>query len=228
MSPLLFALGLAPTLEAIRTGLRMLDSSCHVYAYLDDIVVVAPNHLTAAAHDIVKRAMDETGLELNNTKTKAWTRNPATPLPQNLPFERASKLKVLGSSVAWLDREDSFAPVHGEAEATPVLDKARHLANRLSQLRAHGLATRSAFLVLQTFSKSCVNHLLRANLESGPWLDELEGILHTALGSLLADPQLGDVTLGPDQTHIANLRSKDGGLAFAGMKHTSPFAFIGN
>ena len=90
----------------------MLDSSCHVYAYLDDIVVVAPNHLTAAAHDIAKRAMDETGLELNNTKTKAWARNPATPLPQNLPFERASKLKVLGCSVAWLGREESLAPVH--------------------------------------------------------------------------------------------------------------------
>ena len=137
-------------------------------------------------------------------------------------------MKVLGSQVAWLDREESLAPIHGTADPGPVLAKARRLGNRVHQLLAHGLATRSAFLVLQTFSKSCVNHLLRANLEAGPWLDELEGILNTTLGAVLAVPGADPVTIGPEQAHIASLRTKDGGLAFGGTKHTSPFAFIGS
>ena len=222
------ALGIAPALEAIRTGIRLLHPACKVFAYLDDIVVIAPSHLALAAHDVVKRAMDEAGLALNNRKTKAWIRDPATQLPEGLPFDRVSTLKVLGSQVAWLDREDSLAPVHDAADPSPILQKARRLAQRISQLLAHGLSARSAFLVLQTFSKSCANHLLRANLETGPWLDELENILHTSLGQVLVTPGSRPETIGPEQAHIASLRTKDGGLAFGGLKHTTPFAFIGS
>ncbi len=228
LSPLLFALGIAPALEAIRSGIRLLHHSCKVFAYLDDVVVVAPSHLAAAVHDVVSRAMSDVGLALNNGKTKAWVRNPAVPLPDGLPFNRVGSLKVLGSQVAWLDREDSLAPVHEAADPSPILQKARRLTDRVGKLLAHGLSARSAFLILQTFSKSCANHLLRANLETGPWLSELENILHNCLGKILVAPGSNPEHVGPEQAQIASLRTKDGGLAFGGLKHTSPFAFIGS
>ena len=82
--------------------------------------------------------------------------------------------------------------------------------------------------ILQTLSKSCANNLLRANLETGPWLDELENVLHASLGQVLVAPGSSPEAIGPEQAHIASLRTKDGGLAFGGLKHTTPFAFIGS
>ncbi len=75
-----------------------------------------------------------------------------------------------------MEREEQQAPVHGRTNGAKVLSDARALAERLVELRKAGLALRPAFLVLQTFANSCVDHLQRASYEEGPWVEELENL----------------------------------------------------
>ncbi len=75
LSPLLFALGLAATLDDIATQLRALDGSARVFAYLDDVVVVVSPEQAAGAYAIVERCLGACGLALNSDKTQVWSRD---------------------------------------------------------------------------------------------------------------------------------------------------------
>ena len=77
-----------------------------------------------------------------------------------------------------------------------------------------GLALRPAFLVLQTFANSCVNHLQRANYEEGPWVEELENLLQDSLASMLTFSGDPVVSLSQTQRTIARMRLRDGGCSF--------------
>ena len=147
-----------------------------------------PARLAPTALEIVSEAFNRAGLRLHESKTKAWVKDTGTPLVPAVASLRKPSLQLLGSQVAWLDREEQQAPSHHRAEGNKPLTDARALVERLSQLRKAGLALRPAFLVLQTFSNSCVNHLQRANYEDGPWVEELESVLQNALADLLALP----------------------------------------
>jgi len=154
--------------------------------------------------------------------------DPATQLPAELPCQRVPELTLLGALVPWADREESQAPVHGTANTAKVLADARALTARVLDLVANGLHLRSAFVVLQTYSKSCINHLLRSNFEEGPWVQELENILLHALGKLAASPGSADAAFGPIQQDIASMRTKDGGLGFGGLPRTTSCAYLGS
>jgi len=221
LSPLLFALGLAEALDEIAFRLEALDSSARVFAYLDDVVVVVPAPVSERAARVVEQVLGETGLVVND-KTKAWTRDPGAALPGRLADRRVAQLALLGSSVAWLDREEGelAAPLHVQASGQAALVQAQQLTQRLASLRASGLSTRAAFLVLQTYGRSCVNHLQRANFEDGPWVGELEEILCQGLEDLLGGG------LSAEQRLLASLRLKDGGLAFGGLRQRSAAAFL--
>ena len=188
LSPLLFALGLAPALDEIAQGLAGLDASCRVFAYLDDVVIVVPAGCATAAVGLVSQAFNNIGLAVHENKTMAWVKDTGTPLEPAIAALRVPSMQLLGSQVAWLEREEQQAPVHGRPNDAKVLNDARALVHRLSELRKAGLALRPAFLVLQTFANSCVNHLQRANYEEGPWVEELEHLLQDALASLLTFP----------------------------------------
>ena len=228
LSPLLFALGLAPALDEIAQGLASLDASCRVFAYLDDVVVVVPAGRARAALSLVSQAFNNVGLALHESKTKAWVKDTGTPLDPVVAALRVPSIQLLGSQVAWLEREEQQAPVHGRPNGAKVLSDARALAERIVELRKAGLALRPAFLVLQTFANSCVNHLQRANYEEGPWVEELENLLQDALASLLTFPGDHVAALGQVQRTIARMRLKDGGCGFGGLPTRSATAFLGS
>ena len=228
LSPLLFALGIASTLGEIDTNLKALDASCRVFAYLDDIIVVAPPRLAKEAHDIVKTGLDTMGLALCNNKTKAWTRDSGVPLHPTISSKRSASLKVLGGQVAWLDREELLTPVHGTTDPGPILQAARSFVLRLSDLHKHGLTTHSTFLALKTYSQSCITHIQRANYEDRAWVEQLDNLFTTALNNLLLDEDAAATSLSPDQRVIASMTTKAGGLAFGGLAARSAPAFIGS
>jgi len=228
LSPLLFALGIASMLECINTGLKDLDPSCRVFAYLDDVIVVAPPHLAKQAHDIVETSMENLGLALNDDKTKAWTRDSGVPLHPSISVKRSPALKVLGGQVSWLDREDLLTPIHGAVDPGPVLQAARGFVQRLSELHKHGLTTHSAFLVLKTYSQSCITHIQRANYEDRPWVQQLDNLFSTALCNLLPNEDGTPASLSPDQLTIAGMTTKAGGLAYGGLATRSAPAFLGS
>ena len=73
LAPLLFACGLAPHLRALETELRALASTLgvapdrvHVFAYLDDVVVLAPPELAAETLPAAQRALGNFGLALHH------------------------------------------------------------------------------------------------------------------------------------------------------------------
>ena len=221
LSPLLFSLGLAEALREIAVRLQALDAGAKLFAYLDDVVVVVPATVRGEAAKVVEQVLKDYGLVVND-KTKAWTRNPNTPLPAALAARRVASLSLLGASVAWLDREagELHAPLHAQSDGQDVLDRAQRLTQRLTLLRTAGLSAKATFLILQTFGQSCVNHLQRANYEDGQWVGHLEGVLFQGLESLV------DHAASAQLRQLASLRLKDGGLAFGGIRRRSASAFL--
>ena len=69
-----------------------------------------------------------------------------------------------------------------------VLAQAQALCTRTDSLLKHGLSAKAALLILLTYSKSCINHLQRANFENGPWVAQLEDTLQDVLGCLVNVP----------------------------------------
>ena len=187
LSPLLFALGLAPALDAIVQQLQALDASARAFAYLDDIVVVVPPGRAEAAHDIVETCLGQCGLALNRDKTEVWSRNGLT-VTGALAERVVERISLLGASVAWWDeeeREEGQVPLGGQASGRSPLAQARALNQRLAQLRAAGIGLKTAFTVLRVFAQSCANHLQRANLEDGAWVADLDAELHRGLELLV-------------------------------------------
>jgi hypothetical protein len=91
---------------------------------------------------------------------------------------------------------------------------------RLRVLREAGLSPKAVFLILQTYGLSSLNHLQRANYESGRWVDDFDQVLFEGLEDLLGD------ALGDGQRALAGLRFADGGLAFGGARARSSSAFL--
>jgi len=224
LSPLFFALGLAPALSALSTELLQLDGSARVFAYLDDIYVVVPPAQAEAAARAVETCLVNCGLQLNGDKTKAWSHS--SDLPGPLASKVVARLELLGASAAtWLDedeREDSLAPVGASGTDRSPLAQAAALTQRLVQLRAAGLSLQTAYTVFHVFAQSCANHLQRANYEDGGWVGALDQELHRGLEALVG----ADTT--DTQRLLAAVSTKDGGLAFGGLALRSAPAYLGS
>ena len=118
--------------------------------------------------------------------SKAWTKDSSTWLPAQLRDKSVPSLKLLGSSVAWENRDELLAPVHGVSDGVEILAKTTHLVSRVRDLLKAGLRVKSAFLILQTYGNACANHLQRANYEDGPWVQQLEDTLQSGLSEILS------------------------------------------
>ena len=83
LSPAFFAMALAGPLDRIHR-LEALASSCRVFSYLDDVMVVAPGGVAESAMDVVIGELQRAGLIVNAEKTAAWSRDPQDTLPERL------------------------------------------------------------------------------------------------------------------------------------------------
>eukprot|EP00973_Karenia_brevis_P022790 3135876-Karenia_brevis.AAC.1 len=88
-----------------------MDPQAHVFAYLDDVVVVVGAGFAATAADVVGDELQRAGLTVNAGKTKAWTRDGASPLGL-LEAQRVGSFHLLGAAVPFLDRDEALVPVH--------------------------------------------------------------------------------------------------------------------
>ena len=222
LSPLLFSLALAEALQSLSEQLRLLDPAAHVFAYLDDVVVVTPAPVAGRVAATVERALAGVGLTVNGGKTKVWTRDPTVNLPAQLEQRRVDSLGVLGASVPWLDREEGEldAPVNAHSNGTQALAACRSLVQRVKELRDSGLSVLAAYQVLRLYSQTSFTHLQRTSYEKGAWVGELDGVLCEGLDHLL-----GDVT-SAQQRELASFRLADGGLALGGVRKRSAPAYL--
>jgi Reverse transcriptase (RNA-dependent DNA polymerase). len=104
LSPALFALGLAPVLERLKTELQRLacergfsERDVMVLAYLDDVCLGVPPDLAEEALAVAEQLLAECGLQLNLTKCKAWSPSGVCPAASLQHLWNPSGLVVLGA-----------------------------------------------------------------------------------------------------------------------------------
>jgi len=202
LSPALFAIGLAGALDHISSRLHELDASARLFSYLDDVMVTVPAHLADQALAVVAEELQRAGLEINQSKTAIWTRDPSVALPDSVQMLKKPYLRCLGATAPWLDPDDDFArlTVHGYADGRAAVTAAESFVARLEELRKAGLGPKDAFLLLKSFSQGTVSHLLRANFEKHAWVDAWDWVIMDELERLVTD------ILSPDQKAQAYLR----------------------
>ena len=222
LSPGLFAIGLAPSLERIQAELVQLSPECRVFSYLDDIMVVAPGAEAERAMKVVVEELERVGLTVNAGKTEAWTYDPQAPLPPSVERLRKTRCQVLGATAPWLDPDGDFSElsVHSPSDYDAVLQSARAFVAKVVQLRDAGLSSKAAFLLLQSFSQGHVTHLLRANYESSGWPKDFDEVLVQGVGQLVGE------ALGESQRAQVFLRLADGGLGFSSAEVATEAAFL--
>jgi hypothetical protein len=224
LSPALFAIGLAASLERIQDKLAALSPDCRVFSYLDDVMVVIPSDQAERAMGVVIAELEGAGLTVNAGKTSSWTRDPTVVLPPAVQALRTDKLEVLGATAPWLDREGDFSHigVHNLADGAQVVQSARTFVTKLNELHKAGLSPKAFFVLLRSFSQGHVTHLLRANYEASDWTRQFDDALVSGLESLVG------ATLDEGRRAQCFLRLADGGLGFGSAELARESAYLGS
>ena len=193
LSPALFALGIASTLAHIDEQAKILDPRCRVFAFLDDIQVVAPPGVAIQVKDLVTRSLEGAGLVVNDDKTVVWTKDPASEIPQGLQPYRANRLRVLGCGMGYRDRDDvmNLVPIHDTVEAEQIVLRTREFCARLLALKKTGLSVKNCFSLLQTYAQGCVTHFQRGNYEADGWPAMVDNVVMGALDDILEGSRPG-------------------------------------
>ena len=192
LSPAFFAIAIADALESVHSTLHARAPSARVFSYLDDIMVFVPAELAPGAIEVVGHALAAVGLTLEPSKTRVWSKDPATPLLPALHPLRVSTLTCLGAQVPWLESEEERVALHAPADGAQAVARAVAFRARLSDLRRAGLRLESAHTLLQAYAQGCVTHHLRANWERA-WVEQLDAVLFGALEDVLGQARRSSV-----------------------------------
>ena len=99
LSPLLFALALQPALVKTDQVLKPQVDSARVFAYLDDVCILAPAPVTASVFTTFRSTAAQVGLLINQSKTMLFT--PAMVSVTNIPADITSLQSAIGGRVAF-------------------------------------------------------------------------------------------------------------------------------
>jgi hypothetical protein len=220
LSPALFAIGIAPALEELRTELRKVDERSHVLSYLDDIyIVITPEHVTKALTQ-VRKSFTPLGLELHAGKQRVWS-----PQPVEVPagVELAPCFTCLGAASLWVPEECArvdFAGPSTQLEATFV--SLVDFSRRLFLVREHGLSLATALTLHRAWAGGTLTHHLRSNLvEAGfteRWDEAVTAVWEREL----------DRSLGPAERAQLRLPTRLGGCGVASAAIARLPAFLGS
>ena len=144
LSPALFAMGIADTLDTINARLSTLSSAARVFSYLDDVVVAIPSEHAATAAVICVEELQRAGLVIKSPKTTVWTKDPSTPLPDSIANQRVAHMKCLGATAPWLHNDDPLSqlPVHESADGDAAVVEAAGFETVLPSFGQAGFAIR--------------------------------------------------------------------------------------
>ena len=218
LSPALFAIAIAGALDEIHAALQTLSPVCKVFSYLDDVMVFTPPEHAAAADQIVAETLLRHGLQVQQDKTQAWTKDANAALPPTLRERRVPHLKCLGNAAPWLDQEEERIRVHAGTDGAAAVAKAVRFGYRLRELRAAGLSAGATFTLLRTYAQGAVTHHLRASRDLS-WVDQFDQVVFGCLEELIG------AALDPQQRAQATMRLKDGGISLPSARTTSSAAY---
>jgi len=245
LAPLLFACGVRPRLRALEDQLRNLavaagisPEGVSVLAYLDDVVVVVPPELASQALLTARAAFADLGLELQPSKTQAWSASSPCPQglepqwrpdgltlggvplgeplpPKGLPHDTDARRVDLGLGNFAAERCNEVT-----ARAEALLDKLAALPTNASP---HQPAVQVAALLLRLCGSGKVTHLLRSNppastATAAKAFDAALLRAYTELAQL--DP------LAPDQEAQCRLPLRLGGRGLRSQQDLAPAAWV--
>jgi len=187
LSPLLFASGLAPSLEELEAELRAAAAAkgldpemVFVFAFLDDVIVLTPPLLASQVQTSSGTALGRLGLQLAPLKTQVWSKTGPKPVGVNESTWKPEGLTLVGvplgesppDGTAAGEPDDSQRVTLGEADfaketCAQTVSRAKTFLEKLGQLPAnaspHLPAVQVAALLLRWCGCTKVTHLLRAN-----------------------------------------------------------------
>ena len=166
LSPALFALTIRDALITLRTRLRAEDEKAFVLSYLDDIYICINADKVSLAVEQAKHLFSPLGLELNTTKTRAWSPNGTATIPGDL--QQVSSFTCLGAAALWVPKDCVRVDVAARTETSGSLRHSivamQNFSTKLGTLRQAGLSLHCALAVHRAWVNGSITHHLRANL----------------------------------------------------------------
>ena len=225
ISPLLFSLGLHPSLEAASASLQSQAPEARLFAYLDDICLVGPSVAIPQAYAILSAHVQAAHLAFNSSKAQVFSPQASSsdvpPETQTLLTYLGARLalpdvKLLGSTISTsLFGPDPLAgPIPDSEEDTRLfrrLDSSPSLQHRLLLLRFS--ITRAYIHHLRTTPPEWTNHMCL----------RVDSLIARSL-ALLCGCSPGD-PLSPPVLMEALLPASQGGLGIPCLKELRPFAY---
>ena len=241
LSPPLFAIGLAPTLEQIRAELRAVDPQAHVLSFLDDVhLVISPSAISATmikrgrvnfdnsdavelALSRVRTLLQPLGLELRDDKQRVWSPHPQAHavLPGCVQLEQ--NFTVLGASTLWVEDECARVDLAGEGSRLELsLAALMDFSRRLFSLREHGLPLSTALTLHRAWAGGTLTHHLRSNLVDEAFVERWDSTV-----TALWEKELGR-PLGPSERVQIHLPTRLGGCGVSSASVARLPAFLGS
>ena len=181
-----FAIGQKTPLGSFLLHLQQLDPQARLYSYLDDTYVVVDAAYSLLAVAGFKEAVEQLGMELNESKTAVWCPAGRTGVPAELRPYYKEALPVLGSVLKAQGDSDDAPYLLGQTgggleEATRRLGK---LWATLQRLHAAGLKKQQVGALLRTYAGAASQHALQLALASDTETNNYDEQLAAAWTSL--------------------------------------------
>ena len=169
LSPAFFAaaLALARTAAQQRSRAKAARPDIFIYAYLDDMYVVAPSEALRDTLDIIAEELRNLGLHVHEGKYKSWCPSGNDKLPMFAGSWASASLPCLGSVITWA-RPDQEAEEMEWRDTDIGLSSDMGVADSCAQLAAFTtLSLQLRLILLRTFVNGAVTHRQRACRSSG-------------------------------------------------------------
>jgi hypothetical protein len=217
LSPLFFALALQPTLIAARATLLEREPTAKIFAYLDDVIYIAPPDAVVPTFERFQSAISGSRLNVNAAKTQLFKQDGVHGLDviqSRIGGDICPVIKVLGSFMSC----DGITAV---SQPKPVGAQDAQLFNRLDSLPSVQLRL---VLLRMSIVKQYV-HRLRTTSPSlaAPLASGIDALVKKSLQTLLCVDQ---ESLKEDTYKEACLPTSVGGLGITSLQGIQPLAFL--
>ena len=219
LSPGLFSVTAKGPLEQTLAHMRTEDPQSMILSYLDDTYLVGSGAAVAKGLQAFREAMQDIGLQLNESKTKIWLAadesHRTTELPADMRQYVVHDLKVVGAVLSYAradraDQSDEWRDVELLSTQTTTtgsqfLSRQSDYLDRLRGLHQHGLELHHVLTLLRTWATGATVHIQRALPMPQSWSQKVDQGITDFLGELL-----NERVLTPETRRLMHLGLKEG------------------
>ena len=218
LGPLLFSLGIAPTLKKVKDQFPGLE----LFAYLDDIYKVGKTDVCEEAFEVMRQALIDINLTLNIKKCKHLTKSAVThakalpTLPTNPTILSFYSIPVVSEGLHVL-KVPIGTPAFVSTSVKVLIDGYTRIVDLVDRLDAD-----DAFALTKLCVNPCPNYLARCVETSTikSQLDRFDFIIDSSIAHMA-----GVRYLTPEEKTLRHLPTDKGGLGIHSYQHVAPSAW---